>query len=59
MWRCVPAGKELFQACRYWREGVEGRVVHTSPAQRCVEMAKRLAAATGMELRVDERLAGA
>lgn len=52
-----PGWERIVSGLSVLARGVEGRVVHTSPAQRCVEMAKRLAAATGMELQVDERLA--
>ncbi|GAN68443.1 phosphoglycerate mutase [Acetobacter orleanensis NRIC 0473] len=38
-------------------QGAVCRVLYTSPAARCQQMARKLAASAGMELRVDARLA--
>ena len=52
-----PGWERIVSGLSVLARGVGGRVVHTSPAQRCMDMARWLATATGMELRVDERLA--
>lgn len=52
-----PGWEKIVSGLSVLARGVGGRVVHTSPAQRCLNMARRLASATGMELRVDDRLA--
>ncbi|MFT9259007.1 MAG: histidine phosphatase family protein [Acetobacter sp.] len=50
-WEAIASGLSVLA------KGVLCRVLYTSPAQRCRDMARFVAHATGMEVRVDPRLA--
>ncbi|MBO1325244.1 histidine phosphatase family protein [Acetobacter sp. TBRC 12305] len=50
-WESIASGLSVLA------KGVLCRVLYTSPARRCRDMARFVAHATGMEIRVDQRLA--
>ncbi|MCP1242984.1 phosphoglycerate mutase [Acetobacter lambici] len=52
-----PGWEKIVSGLSVLAKGAVCRVLYSSPAQRCREMAQRLAQASGMELRVDPRLA--
>ncbi|MFT8417964.1 MAG: histidine phosphatase family protein [Acetobacter sp.] len=51
-----PGWEKIVSGLSVLAKGVVCRVLYSSPARRCRDMAQRLALATGMELRVDPRL---
>lgn len=52
-----PGWEGLASGLAVLAQGAVCRVLYSSPAMRCREMAQKLAAATGMELKIDDRLA--
>ncbi|MCG4260249.1 histidine phosphatase family protein [Acetobacter senegalensis] len=52
-----PGWEGLASGLAVLAQGAVCRVIYSSPAMRCREMAQKLAAATGMELKIDDRLA--
>lgn len=52
-----PGWEGLASGLAVLAQGAVCRVLYSSPARRCREMAHKLAAATGMELKIDDRLA--
>ena len=52
-----PGWEKIVSGLSVLAKGAVCRVLYSSPAHRCREMAQRLKLATGMELRVDPRLA--
>lgn len=51
-----PGWEKIVSGLSVLAKGTVCRVLYSSPARRCREMAQRLAQVTGMELRVDQRL---
>nr|WP_212375032.1 histidine phosphatase family protein [Acetobacter persici]MBS0963012.1 histidine phosphatase family protein [Acetobacter persici] len=52
-----PGWERVTSGLAVLAQGAVCRVLYTSPAARCQQMARKLAASTGMEMRIDPRLA--